>query len=68
MKKHCVAKVLRVISEIFLREDKRNNNFCRFSYEFALAPFLSFLRKQKQASTFLQVSGVLRFYGQLETL
>ena len=59
MKKHCVAKVLLAIWEIFLHENNRNYNSYRFSYKFAFILFLSFLTNQKQESGFQQVGGLV---------
>ena len=60
MKKHCVAKVLLAIWEIFLHENNRNYNSYRFSYKFAFILFLSFLTNQKQESGFQQVCGLVK--------
>ena len=59
VKKHCVAKVLLAIWEIFLHENNRNYNSYRFSYKFAFILFLSFLTNQKQESGFQQVGGLV---------
>ena len=40
VKKHCVAKVLLAISEMFLHENNRSYNSCRFNYKFAFTLFL----------------------------
>ena len=58
MKKHCVAKILLAILEIFLHENNRNYNSYIFSYKFAL-PYFSFLTNQKQKTGFQQVSGLV---------
>ena len=47
VKKHCVAKVLLAIWEIFLHENSQNHNSYRFSYRFTFILFLSFLTNQK---------------------
>ena len=54
--KHCVAKVLLTMWEMFLNENNRNYNSYRFSYKFAFILFLSFLINQKQESG--QVGGL----------
>ena len=59
MKKHCVAKVLLAIWEIFLHENNRNYNSYKFSYKFAFILFFSFLTNQKQESGFQQVGGLV---------
>ena len=59
MKKHCVAKVLLAVSEIFLHENNNNYNSYRFSYRFVFILFLSFLTNQKQESGFQQVGGLV---------
>ena len=59
MKKHCVAKVLLAIWEIFLYENNCNYNSYRFSYKFAFILFLSFLRNQKQESGFQRAVGLV---------
>ena len=59
VRKHCVAKVLLAIWEIFLHENNRNYNSYRFSYKFAFILFLSFLTNQKQKSGFQQVGGLV---------
>ena len=43
IKKHCVAKVLLAILEIFLHENNCNYNSYKFSFEFAFIILLSFL-------------------------
>ena len=58
-KKHCVAKVLLAIWEIFLHENNRNYNSYRCSYKFAFILFLFFLTSQKQESRFQQVAGLV---------
>ena len=55
VKKHCVAKVLRAIWDIFLHENNRNYNSYKFSYKFVFTLFFSFLTSQKQESGFQQV-------------
>ena len=57
MEKHCVAKVLLAISEMFLHENNRSYNFYRFRYKFVFILFLSFLTNQKQKSSFQHVTG-----------
>ena len=47
VQKHCVAKVLLAIWEIFLHENSQNHNSYRFSYRFTFILFLSFLTNQK---------------------
>ena len=47
MKKHCVAKILLAIWEIFLHENNRNCNSCKCSYKFAFIHFLSLQTKNK---------------------
>ena len=59
VKKHCVAKVLLAIWEIFLHENNCNYNSYRFSYKFAFIFFLSFIANQKQESGFQQVCGLV---------
>ena len=59
MKKHCVAKVLQAIWEIFLYENNHNYISYRFSYKLAFILFLSFLKNQKQESGFQQVSDLV---------
>ena len=59
MKKHCVAKVLLAVLEIFLHENNCNFNSYRFSYKFALILFLPFLKNQKQESGFQQIGGLV---------
>ena len=59
MKKHCVAKVLRAIWEIFLHENNFNCNSYRFSYKFAFILFLCFLTNQKQEYGFQQADGLV---------
>ena len=59
MKKHCVAKVLLAVWEIFLHEDNCNYSSYRFSYKLAFILFLSFLTNQKQELGFQQVGGVV---------
>ena len=59
MKKHCVAKVLLTVSEIFLHENNNNYNSYRFSYRFVFILFLSFLTNQKQESGFQQVGSLV---------
>ena len=54
MKKHCVAKVLLAISEIFLHENNGNYNSYRFSYKFAFILIVSFT-SQNQEPGFQQV-------------
>ena len=58
VKKHCVAKILQEIWEIFLYENNRNYNSYKFSYKFTFIPFLFFCRNQKQESNFQQVGGL----------
>ena len=57
MKKHCVAKILLAIWEIFLHQNNRNYN-SDFAFFFANF-FFSFLTNQKQESGFQQVSGLV---------
>ena len=59
MKKHCVAKALLAISDIFLYESNRNYNSYRFSYKFSFILFLSFITKQKQEPGFQQVGDLI---------
>ena len=59
IKKHCVAKVLPAIWEIFWYENYRNYNFYRFSYKLAFILLLSFLTLQKQESGFEQIGGAV---------
>ena len=67
-KKHCVAKVLLAIWEIFLHENNRNYDSYRFSYKsvfihffffFFFFFFFSFLTNQKQESGFQQVGALV---------
>ena len=55
VKKHCVAKFLSAILEIFLHGNNRNYNSYRFSDKFAFILLLSFLTNQKQGSGFQQI-------------
>ena len=57
--KHCVAKVLQWVWEIFLYENKRNYNSYKFSWKFAFTLSLSLCRNQKQESNFQQVEGLI---------
>ena len=59
VKKHCVAKVLLAIWEIFLHENNRKNNSDISSYKFAFVLFLLFLTIEKQESGFQQVGGLV---------
>ena len=59
MKKHCVAKFLLAISEIFFHENNRNYNSYIFSYKFAFVLFFSVLTNQKQESGFQEVGGLV---------
>ena len=59
MRKHCAAKVLLAIGEIFLHENSLNYNSYRCSYKFAFIFFLSFLTNEKQKSGFQQVGGLV---------
>ena len=52
-------KVLLAIREIFSHENNRNYNSNIFSYKFAFILFLSFLRNQKQESSFQLASGLV---------
>ena len=54
VKKHCVAKVLLAISDIFLHENNGNYSSCRFSYKFGFILFVSFT-SQKQKPGFQEV-------------
>ena len=56
MKKHCAAKVLIVICDLFLHNN-HNYNPCKFSYKFACILILSILTNYKQESGFQQVGG-----------
>ena len=67
MKKHCVAKVLLAIWELFLHENNLSYSSYRFSYKFAFILFLSFLTNQKQKSGFQQVDGLVTSRALLET-
>ena len=58
MKKHCVAKVLLGIWEIFLHENNHNCNSYRCGDKFAFMLFLPFLKNQKEESGFQQVGGL----------
>ena len=60
MKKHCAAKVLLAISEIFLHENNRNYNSYRFNYKFAFILCLPFFANQKQESSFQQVGDLVK--------
>ena len=59
VKKHCVAKVLLEVSQIFLHENNRNYNLYRFSCKFAFILFLSFLINLKQESSFQEVGSLV---------
>ena len=45
--KHCLAKVLLAIWQIFLHENNCNYNSYKFRYKFAFIPFLPLLRETK---------------------
>ena len=53
-----LKKQILAMWKIFLHENNRNYNSYKFSYKFAFAPFLSFLRNQKQESKCQQVVGL----------
>ena len=59
MKKHCAAKDLLAIWEIFLHENNRNYNSYRISHKFTFILFLTFLTNQKQESSFQQIGGLV---------
>ena len=59
VKKHCIAKVLLAIWEIFFHENNRNYDSYRFSYKFGFIPFFSFLPNLKQESESQQVAGLV---------
>ena len=59
VEKHCVAKVVLAVWEIFLHENNRNYNSYKFSYEFTSIFFFSFLSNQKQESGLQQIGGLV---------
>ena len=59
VKKHCAAKVLLAIWEIFSHENNRSYNSYRLSYKFTFILLLSFLTNKKQESDFQQIGGLV---------